>query len=71
MTVSIKSAGGLINEPPKILDLKIEDNINFNVNFVNISYKVEDADLQIVRHYITITDVCENKEIIKILERSF
>lgn len=65
MTVSIKSAGGLINEPPKILDLKIEDNINFNVNFVNISYKVEDADLQIVRHYITITDVCENKEITK------
>lgn len=63
MTISIKSIGGGFNEAPVITELKTVGTIE--KDRITVSYKVTDADLQIIRHYITISGICENKEITK------
>ena len=51
MTISIKSIGGTINEQPKVTDLKTR---NFETETIEVEYKVEDVELTICRHYITV-----------------
>lgn len=50
--ITVKGGGGMLNNPPVISDLKVNGNVNHSE--IPISYKVTDADLQIVRHYITV-----------------
>lgn len=60
MTLSIKSIGGIINEVPKVTDLKIT---NTEQSSVDIEYKVEDVELTICRHYLYLNG--SKKEITK------
>ncbi len=49
MTLSIKSIGGIINEVPKVSNLRV---ISFDTKSIDIEYKVEDVELTICRHYL-------------------
>ena len=63
MTISIKSLGGEMNDAPVISDLQMLGKADQTT--IGISYKVTDTELQIVRHYLTVSGVCEKKEITK------
>lgn len=61
--ITVKGSGGMLNAPPTISEFKSIGEPT--QNSISISYKVTDADLQIVRHYITVktsTGVIFNKK---------
>lgn len=49
MTLSIKSIGGVGNEIPTVTNLRVT---TFDVETIDIEYKVEDVELTICRHYL-------------------
>lgn len=49
MALSIKGGGGIINEVPKVSDLKVTA---FETETIDIEYRVEDVELTICRHYL-------------------
>lgn len=49
--ITVKGGGGMLNNPPVINEFKV---INVGPKNITISYKVEDIDLQIVRHFLTV-----------------
>lgn len=49
--ITVKGGGGMLNNPPVINEFKV---INVGPKNITISYKVEDVDLQIVRHFLTV-----------------
>lgn len=60
--ITVKGGGGMLNNPPVINEFKV---INVGPRNIAISYKVEDDDLQIVRHFLTVhsdTGVIINKK---------
>ena len=54
MTLSIKGGGGIINEVPKVSGLKVTA---FEMDTIDIEYKVEDVELTICRHYLLLNGV--------------
>lgn len=61
--ITIFDDGGVLNAPPVITELQLVGEPT--QTSAEISYKVSDADKQIVRHYITIPGLYDKKEITK------
>lgn len=53
MTLSIKGGGGIINEVPKVSNLRVTA---FETETIDIEYKVEDIELTICRHYLLLNE---------------
>ena len=60
MALSIKSIGGVINEVPKVSNLRV---VSSEQKSIEIEYSVEDIELTICRHYLLLNG--EKKEITK------
>lgn len=61
--ITVFDTGGVLNAPPVITELQLVGEPT--QTSAEISYKVSDADKQIVRHFITIPGLYEEKEITK------
>lgn len=62
--ITVKGGGGVLNNPPVISELQTTD---VEKTTITISYKVTDKDLQIVRHYISVSGVYDKKEITSVV----
>lgn len=61
--ITVKGGGGVLNNPPIVSDLQVVGEPT--QTSISISYKVTDAELQITRHYLTVSGVYDKKEITK------
>ena len=55
-----------INNPPKISNLR---GVKRTENSIEIQYFAEDEDVETVKHYITVSNICTNKNITNLIEK--